>query len=232
MLEGVFLAVTLVGLLHGFEPGHGWPIAMLYAMRSSHPLLRGLVSSLIISVFHLVSSVAVVVAYVILKAYLGFSLPFVNYIAGGALLILAAKFFLEKPKDELEDQHCHIHENFEREHEHEHEHSGGMRHIHRHSHAKRVFLTLWSIASVAFVLGFSHEEEFALLGLAVGGVDPLLLMLTYASAVMVGLVGITLTAVRIYGKLEAKLKKYEYLIPKVSGIILLVMATSFLTGLR
>lgn len=57
-----------------------------------------------------------------------------------------------------------------------------------------MLLTLWGIASIAFVLGFSHEEEFALLALAVGGVDPLVLMLTYASSVMIGLMGVTLTA--------------------------------------
>ena len=49
---------------------------------------------------------------------------------------------------------------------------------------------------------------------------------------MVALVGITLTAVRIYQKLEARLEKYEHLIPRVSGMILLVMAASFLLGLR
>jgi hypothetical protein len=226
MVEEVFLAVALVGLLHGLEPGHGWPIAMLYARRLSRPLLMGFVSSWLISAFHLISSVAVVAAYIILKSYVGFSLPYVNYIAGGALLILAGKFFFEKPKDELEEQHGHIHDDFERD------HPGGMKQTHRHKHARRVFLTLWSIATVAFILGFAHEEEFALLALAVGGVDPLILMLTYASAVMVGLVGITLTAVKIYDKLEPRLNKYDYLIPKASGVILSLMAIGFILGLR
>ena len=232
MVETAFLAVALIGLLHGLEPGHGWPVAMLYATRSSRPLLKGLVSSWIISAFHLISSVAVVAAYVLLKSYVGFSLPYVNYVAGGALLILAARFLLEKPKDELEDQHGHTHDRFEGKHEHEHEHPGGVRHTHGHKHARKVYLTLWSIAIFAFILGFAHEEEFALLALAVGGIDPLLLMLTYASAVTVGLIGITLAAVRIYKQLEPRLKKYEHLVPKVSGVILALMAISFLLGLR
>lgn len=232
MVEAAFLAVAFIGLLHGLEPGHGWPIAMFYATRSSRPLLRGLVSSWIISGFHLISSVAVVAVYVILKSYVGFSLPYVNYIAGGALLILAGRLLLEKPKDELKDQHGHAHDHFEGKHEHEHEHPGNKRHTHRHKHARKIYLTLWSIAIFAFILGFAHEEEFALLALAVGGVDPLLLMLTYASAVMVGLIGITLTAVRIYEKLEFRLGKYERLIPKVSGVILSLMAISFFLGLR
>jgi len=232
MVEVAFLAVALIGLLHGLEPGHGWPVAMLYATRSSRPYLKGFVSSSIMSLFHLLSSVAVVAAYTILKFYVGFSLSYVNYVAGGTLLILAVRFLLEKPKDELKGQHDHTHEDFEGEHEHEHEHPGSVRHIHRHKHLRKVYLTLWSIAAFAFILGFAHEEEFTLLAFAVGGVDPLVLMLTYASAVMVALVGITLTAVRIYQKLEPRLEKYEHLIPRVSGMILLVMAASFLLGLR
>lgn len=147
-------------------------------------------------------------------------------------MILAGRLLLEKPKDELKDQHGHAHDHFEGKHEHEHEHPGNKRHTHRHKHARKIYLTLWSIAIFAFILGFAHEEEFALLALAVGGVDPLLLMLTYASAVMVGLIGITLTAVRIYEKLEFRLGKYERLIPKVSGVILSLMAISFFLGLR
>ena len=42
MVEVAFLAVTLIGLLHGIEPGHGWPVAMLYATRSSRPYLKRL----------------------------------------------------------------------------------------------------------------------------------------------------------------------------------------------
>lgn len=94
------------------------------ALRSSRPLLNGLVSSWIISAFHLVSSVAVVAAYLFLRSYFGLSLPYVNYIAGGALLILAGKFLFEKPKNALEEQHGHIHDDFKGEHEHEHEHPG------------------------------------------------------------------------------------------------------------
>lgn len=230
MVEAAFIAVAFMGLLHGLEPGHGWPIATLYATGSSSPLLSGFLSSSIIAIFHMVSSIAVVAVFVALKSFVGFSLPYVNYIAGGALIILAAKYLLERPKDELQDQHRHVHEDFEGEHEHEHQHPDGTKHAHRHKHVKRVFLTLWSIASVAFILGFAHEEEFALLSLAVGGIDPLALMLTYALAVMVALIGITLLSVRIYKRLD--LGKYDHLIPKISGFIMLVMGISFILGLR
>jgi len=95
-----------------------------------------------------------------------------------------------------------------------------------------VFLSLASIAGFALILGFAHEEEFALLALAVGGVDPLILMLTYAFAVMAALIGISVVSVIAYSQVRSQLKKYEYLIPKVSGLILLLTAATFLLGLR
>jgi len=58
------------------------------------------------------------------------------------------------------------------------------------------------------------------------------LMLVYAGAVALGLIGVTLVAVRVFGRLEERLRKYQHLIPKISGLILLVMAASFLLGVR
>lgn len=233
MFESAYFAVALVGLLHGLEPGHGWPVAMLYAGRSSRPLFKGLVSSWVISMFHLISSVAVVVVYVVLSSIVGFSLSYVRLIAGGALAFLGAKLLLKKPRDDFAGQHGHLHGDFaEGKHEHEHGHPGGIRHSHIHSHARRILLSLWSIAVLAFALGFAHEEEFALLALAVGGINPLALMVTYALAVTIGLIGITLVAVKMYGRVEAKLRKHEGLLPKFSGLLLLVMAATFFMELR
>ncbi|MCP8321344.1 MAG: hypothetical protein H3Z52_10465 [archaeon] len=64
------------------------------------------------------------------------------------------------------------------------------------------------------------------------GIDPLTLMLTYATAVMIALIGVTLMAVKAYLKMEEKVKKYEGLIPKISGMILLVTAMTFFLNLR
>jgi hypothetical protein len=177
----------------------------------------------------LISSLAAVGAYVLLSALLGFALPYVNYLAGGALLALAMRFFLARPK---EDQHGHAHENFEGEHEHEHRHPDGTWHAHKHTHRRQVYLTLSSIALFAFFLGFAHEEEFVLLALAVGGVDPVLLMLTYASAVTAGLMGITVVAVRAYARLAPRLQKYERWFPQATGAIVAVTGLTFLLGLR
>lgn len=172
-------------------------------------------------------------AYMALKAALDFSLPYLNYVAGAALLILGIRYLLERLRDNSEKDHGHLHNDFqEGVHGNEHEHLGGIRHTHPHRHAKGVLISLWGIAVSAFFLGFVHEEEFALLALAVGGVDPLALMLIYGLAVTAGLVRVTMVAGMIYGKVEEKLKRHEGVIPKLSGMILLIMAASFLIGLR
>jgi nickel/cobalt exporter len=80
------------------------------------------------------------------------------------------------------------------------------------------------------VLGFAHEEEFALLALAVGGVSPLLLMVSYGLAVAVGLIGVTILGVKMYERVKTRISRYEKYIPKVSGVILVVMAVVLLAG--
>jgi uncharacterized protein YacL len=201
--------------------------------KKSRPLLYGLVSSGIISFFHFISSIAVVVAYVLLSSFLNISVPFLNYVAAAILVILAYIFFTEDVKDELEAQHGHLHENLEEaiEHEHEHEHPGQGRHTHWHKHARRIALSLWSIATFAFILGFAHEEEFALLALAVGGVNPLMLMITYASSVTLALIGITLLSVKAYESVHLKIRRYQRYIPKISALILLLMAVALILNL-
>ena len=50
-----------------------------------------------------------------------------------------------------------------------------------HSHIKDAVLGLRKKVSCAFVLGFAHKEEFALLALTVGGHSSLLLMAVMAN---------------------------------------------------
>ena len=103
-------------------------------------------------------------------------------------------------------------------------------HVHEHLHPKRLNMSLWKLASCAFVLGFAHEEEFALLALAVGGVSPLLLMSSYGLAVAAGLIGVTVLGVKMYERVKDRISRYERYIPKVSGVILLVMAAAMVLG--
>jgi len=232
LLDSAFLAVIAIGLLHGLEPGHGWPVAFLYSSRTHNRVFYGFLSSIIISLFHFISSIAVVVVYLLVSSIIVFPSQIMKYLAGVALILLAFRFFFERVEDESLSQHGHLHENVgEVEHEHEHEHPDVGKHNHLHKHARRVKLTLLGIATFAFVLGFAHEEEFALLALAVGGVNPIALMLLYATSVTIALVGITLVSIKAYEKVEAKIKRYENYIPKVSAMVLLIMAIAFIFGL-
>jgi hypothetical protein len=99
-----------------------------------------------------------------------------------------------------------------------------------HFHPKRLNLSLWKIASCAFLLGFAHEEEFALLALAVGGVNPILLMTSYGLSVTAGLIGVTLLGVKMYERVKVRIRKYEKYIPKISGLVLILLAIGVLIG--
>ncbi len=224
MFNPAYVGVVVIGLLHGLEPGHGWPVAVLYSTKKRKPLLSGVLSAGIIGIGHLISSIAVVVAYVLLQTWLDFEAPWLKYLAVGLLLILAFKLFREKIGG-LEKQHGHIHENQpEVEHEHEHEHPGTGRHSHWHKHAAGITLSLWGLASFAFILGFAHEEEFALLALVAGGVNAWILMLSYAGAVLLGLIMVTVGCVKIYKTLQPRLMRYEKYIPRISAAVLVIMA--------
>ena len=52
VLETSLIGVIAIGLLHGLEPCHGWPIALLYSVRTRRPTFYAFVSSGIISFFH------------------------------------------------------------------------------------------------------------------------------------------------------------------------------------
>jgi nickel/cobalt transporter (NicO) family protein len=97
------------GLSHGINPSHGWPVALLYAMRSKRALLSSIVSSSIIAGAHFLSSIVVVVAYIIVINSLDVQFPevYMRYGAAIALGILAYIFLKEKDEDLVETQHGH-----------------------------------------------------------------------------------------------------------------------------
>ncbi len=224
MFNPAYVGVVMIGLLHGLEPGHGWPVAVLYSMKRRNSMFSAVVSSGTIGMAHLVSSIAVVIAYVLLQTWLDFEAPWIKYIAAGLLVILGYRMFREKV-DELERQHGHVHENQpDIKHKHEHEHPGRSEHTHAHRHVTGTALSLWGLASFAFILGFAHEEEFALLALVAGGVNAWILMLSYGIAVLLGLVAITLLGVKIYKHLQPKIIRYEKYIPKIGAAVMVIMA--------
>ena len=229
----VFLGVITFGLLHGINPSHGWTVAVLYSIRNKRPLLSSLTSSSILAGAHFLSSIVVVAAFILVTMFLQIPQTYLNYAVAAALGVLAYLFWKEKTEDLIETQHGHLHHDFteQLEHEHPHWHSGAGNHIHLHLHQKRSLPTLTAIAAFALVLGFAHEEEFVILTLAVGGINPLLLMVAYAMAVAVGLIGVTVLTVKVYSYIQRKVIQYTKYLPKISALILAAMAVGFAVGI-
>jgi nickel/cobalt exporter len=229
----VFLGVISFGLLHGINPSHGWTVAVLYSIRSKRQLLSSLTSSSILAGAHFLSSIVVVVAFILVATFVQIPQTYLNYAVAVALGMLAYLFWKEKAEDLVETQHGHLHHDFidRLKHEHEHWHSRSGNHTHLHLHQKRALPTLAAIAGFALVLGFAHEEEFVILTLAVGGINPLLLMVAYATAVAAGLIGITILAVKVYSYIQHKVIQYTKYLPKISALILAAMAVGFALGL-
>jgi nickel/cobalt exporter len=228
----VFLGVITFGLLHGINPSHGWTVAVLYSIRNKRPLLSSLTTSSILAGAHFLSSIVVVAAFIFVTMFIQISQTYLNYAVAAALGILAYLFWKEKAEDLIETQHGHLHHDFteQLEHEHSHWHGGMGNHIHLHLHQKRSLPTLTAIAAFALVLGFAHEEEFVILTLAVGGINPLFLMIAYATAVTAGLIGVTVLAVKVYSFIQQKVIQYTKYLPKISALILAAMAVGFAVG--
>ncbi len=187
----VYIGVILIGLLHGLEPGHGWPVAALYSLKKKNKYLCGLLSSLTIAFFHFISSIAVVAVFLLIdwKFDLG-SILWLRYVAVALLLYMAYRFWTH----------------------------------HDHANEKKPVATLKDIAMFAFVLGFLHEEEFALLGFCLGNINCLMMMILYATAVSLSIITITLLAIYGYSKIEHKMHHAEHYLPKASAVILFIMA--------
>jgi len=63
----VYLSAILIGLLHGVEPGHGWPVAVVYSLQRERRAWFGLLTSSILAFFHLISSLAVVLIFLLVN---------------------------------------------------------------------------------------------------------------------------------------------------------------------
>jgi nickel/cobalt transporter (NicO) family protein len=234
----LFLGVIMFGLLHGINPSHGWIVAVLYSIRKKRQIISSLISSGIIAGAHFLSSIVVVMAFILVASFVKITIPqsYLNYGVAMALGILAYLFWREKSEDLTITQHGHLHSNIaistqNIEHEHEHWHKESGLHTHLHLHEKKVVTSLTAIAVFGLMLGFAHEEEFVILSLAVGGVNPVLLMLAYAFSVTAALIGITVLSVKLYGRIQHRILPYLKYLPKISALVLAVMALLFALGL-
>ena len=124
----------------------------------------------------------------------------------------------------------HFSKEVKHDHIHWHRHEGFHRHL--HTHQIRILPSLSALAISALILGFAHEEEFVILFLTVGGVNPLLLMIVYALSVSVALISVTILSVKVITiTIQDKIIHYTKYLPKISAIILAIMAIAFGLGL-
>lgn len=228
----VLSGVIVFGLLHGINPSHGWTIAVLYSIRSKRPLLASILSSYILASAHFLSSIVVVLAFILFSTYIQLPQNYPNYAAAIALGILAYTFWKEKPEDLAKSQHGHLHKFTEEvKHDHIHWHKDEGFHRHLHTHQIRILPSLSALATSALILGFAHEEEFVILSLAAAGVNPVLLMIVYALSVSVALIDVTVLSVKVFTTIQNRIIYFTKYLPKVSAIILAIMAISFGLGL-
>lgn len=256
--DGVVLSVAILGFAHGVEPGHGWPVAVAYALDQSNKWLYGLVASLLLGIGHLISSLAVVALYFLLRATTAFGMPWwINYVAGAILILLGVRE-IRSGHGSHGGTHADRGDADSCGREHADTHGGGHTHSHglsaaderggahdRHGHAHgadgghhaRTFGTgptadrgLLGIAGFAFALGFVHEEEFQIIALCVGSGQCLTLMVIYALAVLVGIVGLTMALVAGYYRFEERVERVAPYLPHISGVVLIVMGLGFVLG--
>jgi nickel/cobalt exporter len=213
----VYLSAIMIGLLHGVEPGHGWPVAVVYSLQRKRQMWFGLLTSSILAFFHLISSLAVVAVFLLVNQVVDLSsLPIIRYGVVVLLLYMAYRAYRTPHTHYRGHQHDH--------HDHSHPHD----HDHVHHHHRKTPQSLWDMAVFAFLLGFIHEEEFALLALCLGGIHCVALMLTYALAVSVAIIGVTLLAIHGYRLVEDRIKQYEQYLPKALAGLFVLMAVLYL----
>ena len=117
-------AVVGLGLVHGVLPDHGWPIAALYALDKPCKWISGTIAALVLGIGHLISSVALVLAYFWFSAFATFAEgPWLKPLAGGLLVLLGVYEYVS-------GGHAHGHEHaHESHHNHDsHHHDGTHEH--------------------------------------------------------------------------------------------------------
>ena len=138
---GLVAAVMGLGVIHGVLPDHGWPIAATYALGYSRKWLRGTVAALILGVGHLISSVALVLAYFWFASFAAFAEgPWMKPLAGSLLVALGIYEYASgghghHGHDHDHDHHDDNHDTHAHDHDgHAHEHDEHP-HIEAHDHA-------------------------------------------------------------------------------------------------
>ncbi len=146
---GLVAAVMGLGVIHGVLPDHGWPIAATYALEYPNKWLRGTAAALILGVGHLISSVALVLAYFWFASFAAFAEgPWMKPLAGSLLVALGIYEYVSgghghhvhghEDEHGHHDDHAHGHDHHDDHHAHGHDHSDDHHddhHAHGHDHS-------------------------------------------------------------------------------------------------
>lgn len=213
-----------LGLLHGVEPGHGWPVAASYALARRNRYAAGAGAGVVIGLGHLVSSIAVVLGFFGLKAWFDLGELGWMHVAAGALLVALGLWQLRGALRGGGHHHAH-HDH------HHHRHHHGDKHDHGHAAEPGAATSLWGLAGAAFALGFAHEEEIQMIGICAGTDLCLTLMLIYALAVVLAITTLTLLLIAGFEHFRHRLAHLAPYLPVVSAVILIAMGTGFMAGL-
>jgi ABC-type nickel/cobalt efflux system permease component RcnA len=143
---GLVAGTVALGALHGAEPGHGWPIAATYALDRTNRWLSGALAGLVIGTGHLISSLAVVGVFFLLKSQIpitGLTEPLrvagvsvgspIGVVAGVLLIGLGVREYRGEGHSHghgAGDDHSHAHD----DHSHDHDDHSHAHDDHSHDH--------------------------------------------------------------------------------------------------
>ncbi len=156
-LESFYVAyssVALMGLFHGSDPTHGWPLSVLHALRSGGGAPKALLLTLVLALGHFLSTIAVIAAAWLLGEALAAYLLYIQLAAGLLLLLLGLNGLREAFLGSGE-----------------------------HGHEEPSSYSVLGLFKYSLLLGFAHEEEVALAAIVLLGVNPIVLSLLYLACV-------------------------------------------------
>ncbi|MBK8231254.1 MAG: hypothetical protein IPK72_11820 [Candidatus Eisenbacteria bacterium] len=218
----IYMTAISIGMLHGVEPGHGWPIAAVFALNHRRRWWYGVWAAIILAGAHLISSFALVALYTLANRFFKLDgLPGLNIVAGGLLLLMAVHQWRSQG-------HGHGHG-----HGHAHESVAAGSGPTESAPGRKEELAkggLLGLAAFAFLLGFAHEEEFAILALSAGKASAWAVMSVYALAVAGSLILLTCLAIATLNRFEPQFRAHEKRLPRISAAILGLMGVIYILG--
>lgn len=225
---GLVAGVIALGVVHGVLPDHGWPIAATYALDRPRKWVSGTIAALVLGVGHLISSVALVLAYFWFSRFAAFAEgPWMKPLAGGLLIVLGIYEYLNAGHG----SHHHDHE----DHEHEATDGGWRTRLtpsggHAHLDERHAQQGLTSLGITALLLGFAHEEPIQILAICAGTDRCLELMLVYSGAVIVAILVPTLLLIAGYQRHRERIQRYTPYLPTITAAVLVLVGTGFVVG--